>query len=415
MPWARRESARRVVTGSARSGIGWLADHCRPLDNHSLRLYLAAKPDRRIVHTMLPQPRRNNFDGLRLIGALAVLVSHQFALADRLEPHLAPGYSLGRLGVLLFFSISGYLVYGSWVSDPDVGRFARRRLLRVWPAYAAVVILAPLLAYALVHLAHQHPFYLIRAYMRNILWIGLGSKGTFFPDLPYPFLNGSLWTLEFEVECYLVLALVLALAGARQRRRALIGLLAVCGAWIVLSGFEDGINGKNLVWSCNYLLYFGAFFAAGAALHEWTALRSERITAVALATGGTLIALGQTYIGLLILLPSAVVCVGARDWRCLSSAAHFGDLSYGIFLWAFPVQQISLALLGSKTHLGLLFAITLSVTAIFAAASAWLIERPALRLKPHHPWIDHQLGISVADRKHESLLTSPSSVTADEK
>src|SRR4051794_16276411 len=61
---------------------------------------------------------RNNFDGLRLIGALMVLVSHQFALSGRTEPHVVGQVSLGALGVLIFFSISGFLVGQSWHNDP---------------------------------------------------------------------------------------------------------------------------------------------------------------------------------------------------------------------------------------------------------------------------------------------------------
>ena len=75
--------------------------------------------------------RNNNFDGLRLIGALLVVFSHQFALAGRWEPRVIGDHSFGSLGVLIFFSISGYLVTSSWIADPHPGRFFTRRFLRV--------------------------------------------------------------------------------------------------------------------------------------------------------------------------------------------------------------------------------------------------------------------------------------------
>ena len=86
--------------------------------------------------------KQNNFDGLRLIGAMMVLVSHQFALSGRVEPHVVGDVSWGAFGVLIFFSISGLLVGQSWLDDPDVGRFSQRRLLRIWPGLAAVVLVA---------------------------------------------------------------------------------------------------------------------------------------------------------------------------------------------------------------------------------------------------------------------------------
>ncbi|RYH66892.1 MAG: acyltransferase, partial [Alcaligenaceae bacterium] len=88
----------------------------------------------------------NNFDGLRLLGAFLVLGSHQFALAGRQEPFAVAPYTFGTLGVLIFFSISGFLVASSWKSDPNIFRFAARRFLRIWPALAVVVVGLAILA-----------------------------------------------------------------------------------------------------------------------------------------------------------------------------------------------------------------------------------------------------------------------------
>ena len=87
---------------------------------------------------------RNNFDFVRVAAALAVVASHQFALTGHAEPVLFGLHSLGGMGVLVFFSVSGFLVAQSWDADPHVGRFAARRLLRIWPAFALVILLAAL-------------------------------------------------------------------------------------------------------------------------------------------------------------------------------------------------------------------------------------------------------------------------------
>ena len=75
--------------------------------------------------------RLNNFDSLRLTAALFVLVSHQHALTGLPEPSILNVHSLGGLGVLIFFSISGFLVAQSWQADPNLWRFSAKRLLRI--------------------------------------------------------------------------------------------------------------------------------------------------------------------------------------------------------------------------------------------------------------------------------------------
>ena len=87
-----------------------------------------------------PNDFPNNFDFIRLVAALLVLVSHQFALQGLPEPGVQGLYSLGGLGVLVFFSISGYLVAQSWLNDPHWLRFAARRLLRIVPGLLVVMV-----------------------------------------------------------------------------------------------------------------------------------------------------------------------------------------------------------------------------------------------------------------------------------
>lgn len=89
-----------------------------------------------------PQHRQNNFDFVRLMAASFVLFSHMYALTGKAEPELATDHSLGNIGLLIFFSISGYLVTLSWLSDPNPWRFLARRGLRIWPALAVIVMIS---------------------------------------------------------------------------------------------------------------------------------------------------------------------------------------------------------------------------------------------------------------------------------
>lgn len=88
--------------------------------------------------------KQNNFDFIRVVAALCVVCSHQFALNGLREPSVLNVHSLGGFGVLLFFSISGFLVMQSWAADPNVFRFGARRFLRIWPGFAVVITLTAL-------------------------------------------------------------------------------------------------------------------------------------------------------------------------------------------------------------------------------------------------------------------------------
>src|SRR5689334_15260083 len=92
----------------------------------------------------------NAFDALRLFAALLVIVGHAFRLTGEAGVMFA-GAGVATTGVKIFFVISGYLVAQSWLRDPDARRFLQRRLLRIVPGLAAVVlvtvfVLGPLLS-----------------------------------------------------------------------------------------------------------------------------------------------------------------------------------------------------------------------------------------------------------------------------
>lgn len=280
--------------------------------------------------------RANNFDGLRIIAALLVLWSHMFALSGRPEPMLVGGHSFGNLGVLIFFSISGYLVSASWERDPDLGRFLAKRFLRIAPGLAVAVPLT---------------YGVVRA---------LGLIG--FPDNPWHLLNGSLWTIEFEVYCYFLLV------GASMLTRSP-ALVLAAGA---LAGF--------VFLPPSHLVTFGLFFAAGALLHAYPKLRTGKALIGWLLAGA--VAHHEPKILLALTVPALTIWIGTRSWPVLRSAGRYGDLSYGVYIYAWPVQQLVVAAMGREAPYLSLLAPTLLVTLGLAFASWHLVERPALGKKP---------------------------------
>lgn len=301
-------------------------------------------------------PPRNNFDALRLIGALLVVFSHQFALSGRWEPRFVGDHSLGNLGVLIFFSISGYLVTASWMNDPHLGRFAVRRLARLLPAFAVSV---------------PCTFAIVSA---------LGLLG--FPDNAHHKLNGSLWTIPFEVTCYILLALM----GSISNRPALWLAIAIC-ALFAATGFQLGKN---------FVAYFGLFFAMGALLQAYPYLSKPRVTVLFCTVAFALILIHQTKLGLAFIVPPLAIAAGRQSWPVLRSAGRFGDLSYGIYIYAWPVQQITVALLEANTSYFRLLGVTLSITVALAYLSWHLVEKVALRHKPVPPRGKATTGVEAA-------------------
>ncbi|MES2858073.1 MAG: acyltransferase [Pseudomonadota bacterium] len=285
--------------------------------------------------------RINNFDGLRLAGALGVLWSHMFLVSGRSEPLTPIGGTYGHVSVLMFFAISGHLVALSWRRDPHMLRFLARRALRILPG-VAVALMA---AHAAVRL--------------------LGLTG--FPENPYHQLNESLWTIPLEVYCYFILAAILFWV-----RRAGLAMALLMFAGVVLARFLD---------SYLALFSYGLFFAIGVAVAEYRLLERPAVmlgmAAVALAFGLA----GHAYMVRAMLLPLAVIYIGTRSWPVLRSAGKFGDLSYGIYIYAWPAQQITVAYLPDAPF-ALLLAISLAVTTCLASLSWHFIEKPALKFKP---------------------------------
>lgn len=285
--------------------------------------------------------RTNNFDGLRLAGALGVLWSHMFLLSGLTEPRTPIGGTYGHISVLMFFSISGYLVSMSWRRDPDAGRYLARRSLRILPG----VVVALLIAHTVVRL--------------------LGLYG--FPGNPYPQLNESLWTIPLEIYCYILLAGILIAV-----RRA--------GPWLALLMFAGLVVAREL-GTYVALFSYGLFFAMGALIAEYGILKRPLVILgmVVLALG--FLAAQHVYMVRALLLPLAVIYIGTQSWPIMRSAGRFGDLSYGIYIYAWPVQQITVAHLPSA-HFAVLLMISLAATTCLAWLSWRLVEKPALAFKP---------------------------------
>ncbi|QFU18078.1 acyltransferase family protein [Microvirga thermotolerans] len=328
---------------------------------------------------------RNNFTLIRLLLALAVVVSHAFSVTtgEVMDEPLAAltGFTLGEHAVNGFFAISGFLVTMSF--DRRGWRdYALARTLRIAPGLiVATLAVSLLLGGAMTRLPLTD--YLQSEELRRFIGATLSRFKSnialpgVFEDNPFRFPMGTVWTLKYEVLCYAGV-FVLGLAGLLRSRAASLALVAgLAVALVGLDLFRPGAP-KGMETALRLPL----IFAFGGALYVWRsrarlsgALALALLAAAALGHGTflykTLLFLGSAY-GIL--------------WLALAPAAtRFGwepgpDLSYGTYLYGWPVQQALHALVPAAGALALLGpSIVLSL--LVAAISWYAVEKPALALK----------------------------------
>ncbi|RDS85602.1 acyltransferase family protein [Dyella psychrodurans] len=329
----------------------------------------------------------NNFDFIRLLAAAMVLCSHQYAVMDQPEPMPFGLFKLGTLGVLIFFATSGYLVVQSWERDPHAWRFAVRRFLRIWPGLAVVTAIATLCVGPIFsHDSFSSYFrsgttwaYFSQLYLR----IKLDLPGVFQAN-PLHVVNGSLWTIPVEVEWYGVL-LVAGICGLlNPRLRYILLVLVLLYAGYIYFVFDVQHNPLSQFLSPKFGCEYGSFFCYGALLHcmrrEWRA-NLPLMAGVLLILAGLFVAMKHAYAAVYVWLPFLVVWFGEYSTPMVRNAGRFGDFSYGIYIYAFLVQQMVVSVMGIH-HSYLTTLLVTVVCTLFCAVLSWhLVEGPALRLK----------------------------------
>ncbi len=327
----------------------------------------------------------NNFTVLRLLLAVAVVVSHAFSVTTGVvmdEPLAAStGFTLGEHAVNGFFVISGFLVTMSF--DQRGWRdYVIARALRIAPGLiVATLVVALLLGAAMTSLPLTA--YIESPDLRRFVGMTLSSFKSnialpgVFADNPFKFPMGTVWTLKYEVLCY---AGVLAFGLLGLLRSRAVSLALVAG--LALSLMSLDLLRPDAAKSLETSLRLPLIFAFGAALYVWRnrarlsgplALALMVVTALA---GGTFL-----YKTLLFLSTSyAIMWLALAPVLTRRTYEPKADLSYGTYLYGWPVQQSLHALFPAASALVLL-APSLLLTFAVAAASWYGVEKPALALK----------------------------------
>ena len=336
--------------------------------------------------------RNHQFDLLRIVFATLVLLAHAPEITDgnasRELLHRLTGapMSLGTVGVDGFFLLSGYLIVQSWLGDPSLLNYLRKRVLRIVPGYLVAVAVSTL-AVGLLAPGVSNFFRNVDIHFFNsVVLLSSPMTPPVFPGRPYAVVNGALYTIAYEFRCYLLVAL-LGLCGLLRRPMVLLAMTTVLLSSLLYPALFGRIHWPRhvvavigeptvgfrltaiyLIGCCFYL------FRNRIAFRRWMALLASTLVVACFiffpSRGELAMVLGGSYL---------MFCLGQMKLPGLAWMSGLPDISYGIYLYGWPVESLWIWF-----HLGSPW-ITFVVATVISFGLGWLswhyIERPALTLK----------------------------------
>lgn len=348
----------------------------------------------RSIH-ILNHGRNNNFNLIRVIAAGSVLISHAFPIVlgpAATEPlaDIAPT-NLGRLAVAVFFAISGFFIAKSFDRRGSLAEFCVARFLRIYPALTAVLLLTvvgigPLFTHLpLSDYFSERATWTYLPHNLSLFRLQWTLPGVFSANPGNAAINGSLWTLWYEVSCYAMVVIV-GLVGLLKPQRFL--LFCLFYAAVYAGGRFHAGQGELPFW-----LELSFPFVIGMAFYTFARRIPLNIFVLsALALAAFLLRDKIVYREVFILaLSYATFWAGAISWRPLRAYNKLGDYSYGLYIFAFPIEQMIVAASPGIRPLGLM--LVALVLAIGCAILSWhWIESPALsHRKPLGRWLETYL------------------------
>lgn len=334
--------------------------------------------------------KNNNFDFLRFLFSVFVVISHAYPLSGNDEStqwiyQITNGQIvLARIGLSGFFVISGFFIYQSLQRSKSFFSYLKKRFLRIFPALLVVlllsVLLIPFVYESVLPIYKNKSFY---SYVPNnlLLYNFQGVVKGVFNDNPYHAINGSLWTIRYEFSLYLILALLYFVKKNRKAQKILL-LASFAGLIILNIFFLARFSGSSIFGMLgSEILDLGTFFVCGSLLatFNFEKVKSKWILLLAIL----LLAISIYYqfynATKHILLPIIILLLGYMPLPFFSTFGKIGDMSYGIYIYSFPVQQTLMYYFEFGLYELMLWSLFISIA--FGYLSWHLVEKKALKYK----------------------------------
>lgn len=343
--------------------------------------------------------RDNHLNLIRFLAAFAVLVSHAYPIslgADAAQPLEAQtGKSLGAHAVSVFFVISGLLIARSFERSESLMRFIMARILRLYPALFVVLALTMLAGgfFSQLTLAEYISSPELLSYMPNNLGLAFLQyelPGVFLYNPYGPIINGSLWSLSYEVTCYIILFIVGVFGFLRNKIALFTLFLAIAIAYFNY----EWLPSEGILLRLHLLSDLGFSFALGVMAY---ALRDRLLLDWKIA--GLIWAIALAFLDsyfspriLVIAIAYSIIWIAFVPKGWLIAYNKLGDYSYGIYIYSFPVQQAMVHCFpGSSPWLNVI--LSLPVALIMGIISWHFIEVRFLAMaRPSADWIDQQVA-----------------------
>lgn len=334
---------------------------------------------------------KNNFDFLRLVFALCVIITHSYTLTGAAETDWLHTITNGQvffsyIGVRGFFIISGYLIYQSIFRTGSIIDYFRNRCLRIFPGLAVVLLLTVIFSFFLYsgnlssYLANKSVW---TYFPNNIKLFRLqGTIQGVLETNPYKDdINGSIWTIQYEFICYILIASIFFF------RKAGLYIVSALAAFFIICNifFFDFFKPLTLIVFISNVIDFSTFFFTGAFLAAINIVKVKQKNFVIIASLLVLIIsipLNIFRVTHLLFMPLAVVLIGISSTKYIKDlTSNFGDMSYGIYIYAFIIQQALVYFFKPGYTALTIYATLISIPLGYLS---WkFIEKPALRLKKH--------------------------------
>jgi peptidoglycan/LPS O-acetylase OafA/YrhL len=328
--------------------------------------------------------RSNSFDIMRHIAALAVIVSHHFAFNGLEEPKAFGVTKLGTFAVIVFFSISGFLITKSFYRSSDALSYIKKRILRISPG---LIVCAFITSFIICGIFGKLGFIdwvtSLRAVKTFVYYSLFGSHATgesvnyFTSNYIFPnSVNSSLWTLLFEFMDYIAVIVIFTifknkLIGSLVFLFSAIALLIVNNHFSISSYLVDRAAALSIPFAIGSLLF--------SIENIWKDNNKVKALLLLLSIVGIAASPANDERSILFLTAAAtaVIIIG-MSIKDIFIKGRF-DFSYGIYIYAFPVQQICSNLVSSNFYVSM--ACSFVITIVLASMSWFFVEKKFLQRK----------------------------------
>lgn len=310
--------------------------------------------------------RNNSFDLIRHFAALLVLYSHHYSLTGSKEPLFFHWETLGFIAVAMFFAISGYFMPASYTSSGNFLVFMTKRCRRLFPGIiVCTLFMCFIIAPIFTSLPLIEYFLSPSTYKTSLMYIAFIARPIpgVFTDFIYPeAINGSLWSVPVEFTSYVIIGLALYYVNSVKTVLTLFLFSIMSTMFFLYTGLKYSICAVSI----NHLALFGIAFTAGGLLsmtkEHWMPIR---LYMVGVSLAMLFVLQGQPEIAVLGTLSIAVITViiGASFQERLINGRF--DLSYGIYIYAFPIQQLVINLVTVNFWQSFFLAMVLTLFAAF--------------------------------------------------